>query len=135
MLMLGNMKVFVVLAAVLLVAHQAYAAPPGFIAKCMSENGVTAADAINFAMSGEASDKMKCNFKCIMLANGGMTEDGKLVLAPMLEHAPEKMHAVFKECVEIEPSADLCDLAFRHNKCLRDKAVEWYTGMTKGMNS
>ncbi|KAJ1526244.1 hypothetical protein ONE63_009400 [Megalurothrips usitatus] len=82
-------------------------------------------------MSGEASDKMKCNFKCIMQANGGMTEDGKLVLAPMLEHAPEKMHAVFKECVEIEPSADLCDLAFRHNKCLRDKAVEVSTNLSR----
>ncbi|KAK3914559.1 General odorant-binding protein 56h [Frankliniella fusca] len=129
------MKVLVLSAAVLLVAQQVSCAPPpGFIMRCMHENGVTGADAIKFAETGEASDGMKCNFKCIMMEAGVMTPEGKLLLSPMLEHVPEKIHQAFKDCVEIEPSSDLCDLAFRHNVCLREKATDFYKAMVKKRN-
>ncbi|XP_026273075.1 general odorant-binding protein 56h-like [Frankliniella occidentalis] len=123
------MKVLVLSAAVLLVAQQVCSAPPPFVHRCMQENGVTGADAIKFAETGEASDGMKCNFKCIMMEAGVMTPEGKLILSPMLEHVPEKIHQAFKDCVEIEPSSDLCDVAFRHNVCLREKATDFYKAM------
>ncbi|XP_034240037.1 uncharacterized protein LOC117644575 [Thrips palmi] len=118
-----NMNTAVVVLAVALVA-QVYAAPPPFMKKCMEDNGVTMEDAIKFGKTGEASDNMKCNLKCMMLAGGAMKEDGTLVMAPMLEHAPEKLHDAIKQCIDIEKSSDLCDVAYRHNKCIRDKATD-----------
>ncbi|KAK3923671.1 General odorant-binding protein 56h [Frankliniella fusca] len=125
------MKVLVLAAAVLLVAQQVSCASQPFIRSCMRENGVTGADAIKFAETGEASDGMKCSFKCIMMGAGVMTPEGKLLLSPMLERVPEKVHQAFKDCVEIEPSSDLCDLAYRHNVCLREKATDFYKAMMK----
>lgn len=131
---MSTMQQALVLVSVLAVVLQMHAAPPpkpAFFAKCMADNHVTPADFKNFAKTGEASDNLKCNFKCIMMEGGMLSEDGKINPEPMLQHTPEKIHDVVKECSKIEASADLCDVAYRQHKCVRDKATEWFQEMAE----
>ncbi|XP_026284475.1 uncharacterized protein LOC113210610 [Frankliniella occidentalis] len=99
---------------------------------CLQETGSTYEETLAWADGADASENLKCQIKCAMLKAKKMTEDGHLVLSTMLEHAPHEHQDLIRQCVEIEQGGDdLCDLGYRHQKCLREKAPEWYAEMVK----
>ncbi|KAK3916073.1 General odorant-binding protein 83a [Frankliniella fusca] len=98
---------------------------------CMQETGATYEEGRAWADGADASENLKCQMKCVMLKAKKMTEDGHLVLEPMLESAPQEMHEVIRQCVQIDQGGDLCDLGYRHQKCIREKAPEAYAEMVK----
>nr|WBU77199.1 odorant-binding protein [Odontothrips loti] len=130
---------FAFVALALLSAQQvAWAAAPADMMQmdmdaCMAETGTTYEEIMAWADGGDASENLKCMTKCMMLRCKTMTEDGHLILEAMLAKLPEEQHNIATQCVQIDQGGELCDLAYRHHKCMRDKSPQWYADWVKKM--
>ncbi|KAJ1522886.1 hypothetical protein ONE63_002028 [Megalurothrips usitatus] len=130
---------FAIVVLALLGAQQlAWAAAPADMMQmdmdaCMAETGTTYEEIMAWADGGDASENLKCFMKCMMLRGKTMTEDGHLLLEPMMDKLPEEQHVTATQCVQIDQGGELCDLGFRHQKCLREKSPQWYADWVKKM--
>nr|WBW64300.1 OBP4 [Frankliniella intonsa] len=97
---------------------------------CMAETGVDEAT-IDACKSGQFADdpKLKCYLKCTYQQMTVMDDDGAVDADMMLSMLPEgiqpKAEPILNACKDLR-GTDACDNAMIFNKCLYDKAPEYY---------
>ncbi|KAK3926654.1 General odorant-binding protein 83a [Frankliniella fusca] len=97
---------------------------------CMAETGVDEAT-IDACKSGQFADdpKLKCYLKCTYQQMTVMDDDGAVDADMMLSMLPEsiqpKAEPILNACKDLR-GADACDSALVFNKCLYEKAPEYY---------